>query len=173
MGLVVQLNHLGIYCECPTPCHSTMLIIHVNGIHNIAIQYCGCSKAIPQHLQLLHRGLYLASQLSVKTCASFQVLDLLHKLALAMKSLTYDFYRMLKKLTNNMGINVPKLCYQALFQMSIQWWHLKLLKWGGRGHDPTGIDSTKSGELAVLCPSCPHPSINLPDGWEDVPIEMW
>jgi hypothetical protein len=172
MGLVVQLNHSSFYCENPISCHSAMLVIHVNGIHNVAIRYCGCSKAIPQHLQLLRRGLYPASQLLVKTCASFQVLDLLHKLALTTKSSTYDFYRALEKLTNNTGIGVPKLRYRALFRMSIQWRHLKLLKWGGRGHDPSGVVGTKSGELAVVCPSCPHPGINLPDGWEDAPIEM-
>lgn len=56
--------------------------------------------------------------------------------------------------------------------MSIQWRHLKLLKWGGRGHDPSGVIGTKSGELVVVCPSCPHPGINLPNGWEDASIEM-
>jgi hypothetical protein len=53
--------------------------------------------------------------------------------------------------------------------MGLQWRHLKLLKRGGRAHDPSGISGTSRGELAVLCPSCPHPSINLPDGWEKTP----
>ena len=164
MGLKVQLNHSSFYCKNPIPCHSAMLMIHVNKIHNITIQYCGCSKAIPQHLQLLHWGLYPASQLLVKTCAFFQVLDLLNKLALTMKSSTYDFNPMLKKLTNNTGIDIPKLWYWALFRMSIQWWHLKLLKWSGWGHNPSDVDSTKHRELAVVCPSCPHPGINLMAG---------
>ena len=111
MGLVVQLNHSSTFCEHPIPSHSAMLVLHSNGIHQVALRYCGCSKAIPQHLQLLRRGLYPASQLSVKTCASFQLLDLLHKLSLATKSSTYNFYRALEKLTNNTGINVPKLRY--------------------------------------------------------------
>lgn len=53
--------------------------------------------------------------------------------------------------------------------MALQWRHLKLLKRGGRGNDPEGARGTKDGELAVLCPSCPHPGINLPEGWEDAP----
>jgi hypothetical protein len=56
--------------------------------------------------------------------------------------------------------------------MSIQWRHLKLLKWAGPGHDPSGVLGTKSGELVVVCPSCPHPGIKLPQGWEDAPIAM-
>ena len=47
-----------------------------------------------------------------------------------------------------------------------------MLKWAGRGHDLSGVIGTKSGELVVVCPSCPHPGINLPEGWEDAPIVM-
>jgi len=48
------------------------------------------------------------------------------------------------------------------------WRHLHLLKRGGRGHDPSGAAGTAPGELVVLCPACPYPEINLPDGWESV-----
>ena len=41
-----------------------------------------------------------------------------------------------------------------------------MLKRAGRGHDNTGAAGTKEGELAIVCPSCPHPAINLPEGWE-------
>ncbi|KAF9471153.1 hypothetical protein BDN70DRAFT_783782, partial [Pholiota conissans] len=47
-----------------------------------------------------------------------------------------------------------------------------MLKWGGRAHDPSGVAGTAPGELAVLCPSCPRPGINLPDGWNSVPTGM-
>jgi len=53
----------------------------------------------------------------------------------------------------------------------MQWRHLKLLKWGGRGHDPEGVEATRAGELAVLCPSCPRPGVNLPEDWEQAPPE--
>jgi len=52
-----------------------------------------------------------------------------------------------------------------------EWRHLKLLKRAGRGHDPTGVMGTTSGGLALLCPACPQPNINLPDNWEDAPKE--
>ena len=54
-------------------------------------------------------------------------------------------------------------------RMLVQWHHLKLLKRGGRGHDPSGAAGTKAGELVLMCPSCPHPGINFPEGWEDAP----
>jgi hypothetical protein len=116
--------------------------------------------------------MYPASQLVVKTCATFELLNLLHKLALTTKASNYDFYRAIENLTTNTGLNVPKSRYKALFRMTMQWKHLKLLKRGGRAHDPDGVEATQPGELAVLCPSCPRPGINLPKGWEDAPPEF-
>jgi hypothetical protein len=48
-----------------------------------------------------------------------------------------------------------------------EWRHLKMLKRSGRGHDPAGVEATKEGQLAVLCPACPQPDKNLPRNWED------
>jgi len=39
----------------------------------------------------------------------------------------------------------------------------------GHSHDPAGIAATIEGECAVQCPACPHPGINMPEGWERVP----
>jgi len=52
-------------------------------------------------------------------------------------------------------------------------WGFHHLVWGvfeaRRGHASNGIYGTKPGELAVWCPACPHPSINLPLNWELAP----
>lgn len=172
IGLRIQLNHASMRCSNPKPAHSSLRVLHNNGIHDVAIDYCGCENAIANHLQLLRRGLYPASQINPKTCASFQLLNQLHLLALTSKGSTYDFYRMLEKSTNNTGIHLPKSRYRALLRLVLQWRHLKMLKRGGRGNDPTGVAGTRNGELAVLCPSCPYPGINLPVGWADVPPGM-
>ncbi len=39
------------------------------------------------------------------------------------------------------------------------------MKWFGCGHKPGGIQGTKQGKLALHCPACPQPSINLPPDW--------
>lgn len=144
-----------------------MVVVHTNGLHEVAFDYCGCSRAIPPHIQLLRRGFYPSSQYIVKTCATFSVLNLLHKFALTSKGSTYDFYRALDMLTNNTGVGGFKSRYRSVIRMVMQWRHLKLLKRGGRGHEPTGPSGTQPGELAVRCLSCPYPGINLPDGWEN------
>lgn len=103
----------------------------------------------------------------MRTCASFELLKQLHKFALTTKASTYHFYQALEKLTRNDGVAAPKSKYHSLFRMVTQWRHLQLLKWGGRAHDPAGVEATKPGQLAIRCPSCPYPGINLPEGWEE------
>ncbi|KAF9542834.1 hypothetical protein CPC08DRAFT_738695 [Agrocybe pediades] len=135
-----------------------------------------------RHLQLLRRRLYPASQITVKCCATFELLGNLHKLALTTKASTYDFYHALEKMTSNVSVRPPRSLrkdksvawistsrYRALFHMIMQWRHLKMLKWSGRGHDPIGVAGTRDGELAVECPSCPIPGVNLPEGWDQAP----
>lgn len=45
----------------------------------------------------------------------------------------------------------------------------KIYKRAGRGNVEGGIVTTNPGELAILCPACPHVKINLPDDWDDAP----
>lgn len=173
MGLCIQLGHVSLRCNNYEPCPLNFRVLHTNGIHNVSIRYCGCEGALSKHQQLLRRGFYPATQLNVKTCASFQLLELLHLLALTSKASTFDFYRALEKATNNTGLHSSKSTsrYRGLLRMSLQWRHLKLLKRGGRAHHPSGIAGTLDGELAVVCPSCPIPGINIPSDWEDTPEE--
>lgn len=160
--------------KCPTPvaCDERLRIVHTTSIHDIAIAYCACSREIPRDLQLLRRGLYPATQQLVRTCVTFSLLKSFHLFALNGKISMYDMYRSIERLSNNTGINMPRSRYRPTMRCLNQWRHLKALKRAGRGHDATGVAGTSHGQLAILCPSCPHPSINLPDGWEDAPKEQ-
>ena len=53
-----------------------------------------------------------------------------------------------------------------------QWRNIKAAKRQGKAYDLGGINDTKPGELAIMCRSCPHPGINLPDGWEKTPAAL-
>ena len=48
-----------------------------------------------------------------------------------------------------------------------------MVKRAERGHAPSGIAGTGQGELSVPCRACPHPEINLPDGWQNVAPDKW
>ncbi len=169
--LVLHLNHASLRCPAPIPTHEHFQVIHTNGVHEVALSYCGCSREIPRDIQLLRRGLYPSTQKRVRMCVTFSLLKLLHILSLMGKVSAYDMYRSIERLTNNTGVNMPRSRYRPTMRCLNQWRHLKALKRGGRGHDPSGIAGTADGELAVLCPSCPYPGINLPEGWASVPRE--
>ena len=158
---------MSMRCSNPEPCHTDFTILHTNGIHEVAIDFCRCTRSVSKIRQLLRRGLYPSTPDQPRTCATFILLRHMHMLALTSKCATYDYYRALEKLTNNTGINVPKSKYRPLLRVGIQWRHLKMLKRAGRGHDTTGANGTKEGELALACPSCPHPGINLPEDWTE------
>ncbi|KIK64513.1 hypothetical protein GYMLUDRAFT_161123 [Collybiopsis luxurians FD-317 M1] len=49
----------------------------------------------------------------------------------------------------------------------IREWHcIQLYKCHSLGYASGGVDFTKAGDLAVKCPACPYPHINLPPGWQ-------
>ncbi|KAL0564901.1 hypothetical protein V5O48_017133 [Marasmius crinis-equi] len=170
LGLIIRLNHVSSQCPNPQKSHQKLQILDVNGIHDVTVEFCDCERKVEPYLQLLRRRIYPATQTVIKTCATFELLEHLHLLSLVAKGGTYDFYKFLEKATCNTGLDVPKSRYRVLQRMLIQWRHLKMLKRGGRGHVPDGISTTSEGELAVACPSCPRPNINLDEGWEKVPL---
>ncbi|KAK0484270.1 hypothetical protein EDD18DRAFT_1083884 [Armillaria luteobubalina] len=42
IGLRVQLNHQSLKCPIPILCHVKLRILHTTGIHDVAVDYCGC-----------------------------------------------------------------------------------------------------------------------------------
>ncbi|KAE9401895.1 hypothetical protein BT96DRAFT_991729 [Gymnopus androsaceus JB14] len=168
IGLVIQLDH---QTKCPSPqkCNSKLRILDATGVHDTNLLFCGCPDANPHYIQLLRRGLYPSTlgQGKIRTVATFRYLEQLHLLTLTTKGSVYNFYRAISKTTDNTTLKLVPWRYTALMRMCLQWRHLKLLKRMGRGHEASGVAGTKEGDLVVPCMSCPHPGINLPEGWED------
>ncbi|KAG6855977.1 hypothetical protein H0H87_008846 [Tephrocybe sp. NHM501043] len=59
--------------------------------------------------------------------------------------------------------------YHKFMVMVQEYQHLKMLKQASCSHNLAGTAATKPGEYAVLCPTCPHEKLNLPEGWKDTP----
>src|SRR5882672_9737161 len=55
--------------------------------------------------------------------------------------------------------------YRELLRVSRQWRNLQALKRFGFGHGQSCDPGP--GDLALFCPACPQPGINLPEGWEN------
>ncbi|KAJ7824915.1 hypothetical protein B0H13DRAFT_2241284 [Mycena leptocephala] len=171
LGLRVQLGHTGYEtCTNPIAAHQDFTVVHTNGIHPVALDYCGCSQAHAagdRVEQTLRRSWFPSTSLEPQTCATFRVLETFHIMTLQGKVTTYDFYGGLEKLTDNSGLGNIKDRYKSFMRMMREWRHLVMLKRAGRGNDgKRKVAETLPGELAVTCPACPQPGINLPPDWE-------
>ncbi|KAI5984696.1 hypothetical protein F5J12DRAFT_907939 [Pisolithus orientalis] len=155
LGLIVQLGHEDMFCYCLEHGHLDFIIVDVNSIHPINVNFCGCEQSMSHCQQLL-------------IACTRTVLDHFLQLTWSSKVSTYEYYCMLECLTNNTGINMPKSWYHPFLHMVCQFCHTKLLKRAGRESEQDGIHTTKPGGLAVLCPACPQLGMNLPDDWKDV-----
>ncbi|KAG1726204.1 hypothetical protein EDB19DRAFT_1592058, partial [Suillus lakei] len=63
LGLHIQLGHcIGLRCSEPTPAsNDDFVIVDVNGVHAIRLDFCGCQTAQVHVTQLLQVGLFPAT----------------------------------------------------------------------------------------------------------------
>ncbi|KAF8144424.1 hypothetical protein K438DRAFT_1992779 [Mycena galopus ATCC 62051] len=172
LGLRVQLDHIpGQRCLEPLQLHTQFVVLHTNGIHKVAVDSCDCERrawaGAPEE-QLQHAGWFPATDDRPRTCATMELLDTFVAQTYQAKTTMYDYYSVLEKLTNNAGVKPPNR-YHAFLRVVREYSHLLMLKRAGRGHAKTGVMGTEQGELAVKCPCCPQPGVNLPAGWENAP----
>ncbi|PBK59415.1 hypothetical protein ARMSODRAFT_991160 [Armillaria solidipes] len=161
LGLRVQIGHFdGSECICPEQAGRTFTVMDTNGIHEVDINYCACDRrgGSTRRQQLLRFGWYPATLYHPRTCATLTLLNQFHALTLASKVSGYDFYKYLTSMTDAWGINLPKRKYKSLLRM--------MMMRAGRGQEENGIKTTSPGGLALRCPACPIPYVNLPAGWE-------
>ncbi|KAL1940902.1 hypothetical protein VTO73DRAFT_7538 [Trametes versicolor] len=170
LGLVLRPAHNRDEPCVITAKPSPVVVLHINGVHVVNIQFCEC-KPETRRVQLLRMKWWPATPLEPKTCATFALLRQFHLLNLQGKVTAYDFYRSLELGTDNTGLESLPDRSSAFATMVRQWRHITMAKGAGRGHDASLIEGTKQGGLAVACRACPQPGVNLPLGWEDVPPE--
>ncbi|KAG6825488.1 hypothetical protein H0H92_003581, partial [Tricholoma furcatifolium] len=150
LGLRIQLGHPR-GCRCSNPQVSPgddFVVIDIRGIHEV--------------------GLDFSTTTNPKSAVTFRALETYEMLSYSSKISCFEFYQSLLWLSDNTGTEIVK----GFLLMVRQWRYLRMMKRAGRGHDPDGaVAGTKEGECAVLCPACPQPGINLPDGWEHTPSD--
>ncbi|KAG2738757.1 hypothetical protein P692DRAFT_20757584, partial [Suillus brevipes Sb2] len=173
LGLRIQLgHHIGIRCNNPIPAsNNDFVVIDVNGVHAVGLDFCGCEIAQPHVTQLLRVRLFPATTVRPKTAATFRALEYFQILSFESKLSALEFYHTIVRLTDNTGIHIPKDRYESLLRMMREWRFLKQMKRSGQGHHPESITATQPGACAVLCPACPHPGKNLPEEWVNAPPE--
>ncbi|KAJ7481682.1 hypothetical protein FB451DRAFT_1444162 [Mycena latifolia] len=172
IGLRVQFGHAG--CLRPLPGHPTFVVLDLGYIHEVTVDFCGCERRLEMghaRIQLLRRRWFPATEDMPRTAATFRLLDFFHAQTLQAKTTMYDFYTALERVTDGTGGKLPRR-YREFLRMTRKYRHLLMLKRAGRGHAASGAAGTAPGELAVECPACPRPGVNLPPDWESAPPEI-
>jgi CxC2 like cysteine cluster associated with KDZ transposases len=148
-------------------CNNYVRVVHVNGIHHIALVTCACHGAEGIHADLMYCRLVPATFSRYKTLFTVAVLDDFRISNLECKASAYQYFQKLRRLTFPMTpARTPNL-YQELLRMARVWRWLKKKKWAGHGHRSGNFTETAPAELATFCPACPQPGINLPPNWKD------
>ena len=147
-----------------------LTVIDSTGIHQIQAQYCRCQQSshVPEYQQLLELGLYPASITQPRTTFTFRVLDDYDLLNLETKATPQRYLAKLQRLTTNLFPDALPDRYRELLRVIRQWRNLKQWKNAGMGYSTTSSEILPGG-LALFCPACPQPGINLPDDWKDDP----
>ncbi len=63
--------------------------------------------------------------------------------------------------------------YRELMRVSRIWDDMTNRKRAGFGHDKALASNPPPGSLALFCPACPQPGINLPPNWENEQDAEW
>ncbi|SJL18909.1 uncharacterized protein ARMOST_22511 [Armillaria ostoyae] len=170
LGLRVQLGHEdGSRCLNPERGHVHFTVIHVNGLHEVAVDFCNCWLTVPHRQQMLRYEWFPATVLQPRSATTFQALDLFMACTLTGKMSAFDFYKAMTYLTDALGLDIPKNRYKPLLCMVREYRHLLLLLRAGKGNECDGASRVAPGELAMECPACPNPHVNLPEDWRDAP----
>jgi len=104
-------------CNAGKVISDDFVVLHVNGIHEVGLDYCDCETSKPQFIQLLHYGWFPASVDRPKTAATFSVLKHFHMLNFESKASLFEFYNTLARLTDNTGLSPPKDRYRVFSTM--------------------------------------------------------
>ncbi|KAI1783871.1 hypothetical protein LXA43DRAFT_902761, partial [Ganoderma leucocontextum] len=146
-----------------------IVVVDLDGIHEISMTFCACPDAPREDLQIVDLGYYPASTLRPRTIFSERVLDDFLLTNKECKTSARNYFNKLRRTTNPAFPHLVPDRYKELLRTSRQWRNLRLRRSSGFGHRSEEI---QPGDLAVRCPACPQPGINLPEDWRDDP-DTW
>lgn len=157
-----------------------VVLVDVNGIHELPVAFCRCPNAPTEGRQLLRAGYYPATTKRPAVAFSFNLMDDFLLTNRECKTAARNYYTKLRRLTNAAFPHMAPVCsaspvqfiefnasyqdkYKEFLRVSRQWRNLRLRQAGGVVHQ-SGV--VEAGGLAVGCPSCPQPDINIPADWK-------
>ncbi|KAH9033011.1 hypothetical protein EDB85DRAFT_1864729 [Lactarius pseudohatsudake] len=141
-----------------------LTIVDRSGIFEMEAVFCVCSEMDNQDEQLLQSGLFPATFKQFRSLFTFSVLDDFLNDNLECKTTAQQYYSKLQSLTSRMFPSLVPNMYKQLLRTSRQWRDLKSRMEQGLGHQSE--ETAPDGSMAIFCPACPQPGINLPNDWK-------
>lgn len=144
-----------------------LIVVDTTGIHEMRVRFCQCQSLEdnPMLNQLMSMGLYASSSKRTRTVFTFRVLHHFDITNLEGKTTAWQYYCTLKRLTSNVFADTVSDRYRELMRALRQWRDLSSRRRAGVPLDP-GVELNPGG-LALFCPACPQPGINLPPNWDE------
>lgn len=109
LGLRIQLGHDGGPCGACEPASQSFIVVDVNFVQTVNVDFCRCIGWKSHREQLLKVEWYPATVKRPKTCFTVCVLELFHTLSFMGKISAYEFYKSLEHLTDNTETCLPKV----------------------------------------------------------------
>ena len=149
--------------QCPV-----ITVVDITGIHEIRLRFCRCEKldTNPISDQLLRSGLFPSSFKKPMTAFTFRVLKDFDLANLEGKTAAFKYYAKLKRLSSNTFPHMITDRYRELLRVLRQWRDIQARQRNGEAFaDASSSQAQRKGALALFCPACPQPGINLPEDW--------
>lgn len=143
-------------------------VVHTNGLHYIPLVYCDCRGIAERDTDLMFARMVPTSFVRYRTLFTTAVLDDYRLANLECKVSAYQYWQKLSRMTSaaTSPTDVDNF-YRELLRLSRCWRWLKKLKWAGFGEKNGSTFDVSPGELALFCPTCPQPGVNLPPDWKN------
>ncbi|KAI0686970.1 hypothetical protein C8Q76DRAFT_635860 [Earliella scabrosa] len=187
LGLVLYGGHGGRRCPRVSREPREMVIVHEGGVTKLRLSFCECRPIglsgtrlrtahatseciaedlsrdllVPEPIQLIQMGLYPASWKRPRTAFTMKLMRAYHLLSLQAQTSALDFYNYLRRTTDNVDPESVPDRYREMLASMREFSFLRACKRAGQ--IPGRNMPPRS--LAVLCPACPQPAMNMRPGW--------
>ena len=186
LGLRIQLEHqLWFSCQFCHQGHKDLIILHINGIHSINVDFCGCDGALAPCEQLLEVGWWPSTPLKPQSAVSMAILWSFHILNLQGQITLTNFCQALEQMIVGNGLSDVPVSWSTKSTIIAthiyfskdhlpQW---MIMMWVATHQDgkTCGTWSGPNGDRRNIpgkpFNTCPIPHINIPEQWEDTPPE--
>ncbi|KAI0349249.1 hypothetical protein OH77DRAFT_1415382 [Trametes cingulata] len=163
LGHVWYLGHGGDICDTNRSNPRPMVFVHEHGIMDLPVKFCQCIGALMEPEQLLEHGCWPATWREPHTAITLNVMRSYHGLELQGQLNVHDFLAYLRRATDGTEPQHVKDRYREFNNSMCEFRHVR----ARHRHGVLPGRTLKRGDLVVLCPACPHPSVNMRPRWQE------